>query len=251
MRIRFLTGIPFTTILVLIYNLLAINLQAQSVGQNTWIVDSAYAVALRQYHIFLAPEPGLFRGSQYVEYDYLMRNGHPFFGENRMRQGSVLYDGVLYENLPLQYDEIKEFLIIDDPYENYKISLINRQVDRFTIEQHLFIHLTDSLNPSQPANGFYEQLYKGRISLLKSEKKTIAEDLSSVEEGVQRDVIGSISYYIKKGELYYSVNNKKSLLHALKDKKGEVKKFMRKNLLNLKKDKENALLKIAAWYDGL
>jgi hypothetical protein len=221
------------------------------VGQNTWIVDSAYAVALRQYHIFLAPEPGLFRGSQYVEYDYLMRNGHPFFGENRMRQGSVLYDGVLYENLPLQYDEIKEFLIIDDPYENYKISLINRQVDRFTIEQHLFIHLTDSLNPSQPANGFYEQLYKGRISLLKSEKKTIAEDLSSVEEGVQRDVIGSISYYIKKGELYYSVNNKKSLLHALKDKKGEVKKFMRKNLLNLKKDKENALLKIAAWYDGL
>ena len=126
----------------------------------------------------------------------------------------------------------------------------HQQIDRFTIENHVFIHLTDSLNPTAPRYGYYEQLYKGRISLLKKEKKTIGEDLSVPSLGVQKFIVHTVSYYLRIGNIYYPVNNKRSLLNALKDRSKEVRKFIRKNDLSVRNDKENTLLKVTAWYNG-
>jgi hypothetical protein len=36
----------------------------------------------------------------------------------------------------------------------------------------------------------------------------------------------------------------------MKDKSKELRKFIRKSGLSVRKDKENTLLKAAAWYDG-
>jgi hypothetical protein len=230
---------------------LSLTIQAQPAAQDTSIGGPAYGLALRQYHDYLDPEPNFYRGGQYAEYGFLLKEGHPFFGEDRFHNGTVTYHGILYENVLLLYDEIEDMLVIPDPLKVFKISLIPYEVDAFTIGDHSFVRLSDSLNRSQPANGFYEQLYKGHISLLKKEKKTIREDITSQAEGVQRFVDVHVAYHLKRGDEYYSVNNKNSLLYALKDKAKEAKKFIRQNHLNLRKDKENALVKVVTWYDGL
>ncbi len=74
--------------------------------------------------------------------------------------------------------------------------------------------------------------------------------MSSPEKGLQHYVSGTVSYYLKKGGTYYSVNNKRSLLNALKDKKTDIRKFIRKNGIRMKDDPDKALAKIIAWYDG-
>lgn len=211
---------------------------------------TAYAGALQLYHSYLTPETGLFRGPRYMEYVHTLREGHPYFDDGHMHPGMIYYDGVLYEHLSLLYDLVKGQVVIDDPFDNYKIGLINELIDSFTSDRHIFIRLRDSLNPSQPHNGFYEQLYKGRMSLLKKEKKVVEDDLSAPAMGVQHYISHSISYYIKKGNTYYSVNNRPALLSVMKDRSKELKKFMRKNGLNVRKDKENTLLRATAWYDG-
>jgi hypothetical protein len=225
--------------------------QAQPAARDTSTGGSAYGLALRQYHDYLDPEPNLYRGDQYAEYSFLLKEGHPFFGEDRWRKGTVMYNGILYENVSLLYDEVLDMLVMPDPLKVFKIILIPSEVGSFTIEDHSFVRLSDSLNPSQPGNGFYEQLYKGHISLLKREKKTIQEDVSNPAEGIRRYIEVHVSYYLKRGNEYYSVNNKGSLLYALKDKNREAKKFIRQNHLNVRKDKENALVKVVTWYDGL
>jgi hypothetical protein len=225
--------------------------QAQPAARDTSIGPSAYGLALRQYHDYLDPEPNLYRGGQYAEYSFLLKEGHPFFGEDRWRKGTAMYNGILYENVSLLYDEVLDMLVMPDPLKVFKIILIPSEVGSFTIEDHSFVRLSDSLNPSQPGNGFYEQLYKGHISLLKREKKTIQEDVSNPAEGIRRYIEVHVSYYLKRGNEYYSVNNKGSLLYALKDKNREAKKFIRQNHLNVRKDKENALVKVVTWYDGL
>jgi hypothetical protein len=239
-----------TSFYLLLYNLLIPSVHAQTIAKDSLIVDSAYAYALHQYHTYLDPEPALYRGGQYVDYDYQLESGHPYFGEHSMRKGTVWYNGIFYENLLLLHDLVKDLIVTNDPVNTYKIVLISDLVDRFTIEDNVFIRLRDSLNPSAPRNGFYEQLYKGRISLLKKEKKSVEDDLSSQEKGVQHYISSTVSYYLKKGAVYYSVNNKSSLLYALKDRNKEIRKFIRKNSLNIRKDKENTLLKVVAWYDG-
>jgi len=230
---------------------LSLRTQAQPAARDTSISGSAYGLALRQYHDYLDPEPNLNRGGQYAEYSFLLKEGHPFFDEDRWRKGTVMYNGILYENLSLLYDEVLDMLVMPDPLKVFKIILIPSEVGSFTIEDHSFVRLSDSLNPSQPGNGFYEQLYKGHISLLKKEKKTIQEDVSNPAEGIRRYIEVHVSYYLKRGNEYYSVNNKGSLLYALKDKNKEARKFIRQNHLNVRKDKENALVKVVTWYDGL
>ncbi len=237
-----LPGFFFGISLFIFGHLLTPRLQAQT-------TDSAYSTALRQYHAYLTPEAELYRGIEYLTYSDRLKEGNPYFEDNHMQQGTALYNGVLYENLPVLYDIVKDLLLVNDPSNNHRITLIGSQLDRFTIGRHLFVSVRDSLNPSAPSNGYYEQLHKGQITLLKKQIKTIRVE-TSIEEGIQRFIDSEVHYYIKKGDVYYTVFNRRSLLHALKDRSKDLKKFMKNNGLNIKKDRENTLLQVAAWYDG-
>jgi hypothetical protein len=233
---------------ILVTNLLTLTIQAQSADNDTLTPHRAWNNAVQQYHDYLTPESGLYRGSEYVQYAYQLKEGHPYFDQDHMRKGSVLYRGIRYNDLPLIYDLVKQLLVINDPFNTFKIALINEEIDSFTIANHIFIRLKDSLDPSAPRVGFYEQLYKGRTWILKKEKKEIREEINLT---VDRFIDQSVSYYLKKGNTYFPVNNKRALLHALNDKSQETKKFMRRNSLRMTADKENTLIKVAAWYDSL
>jgi hypothetical protein len=234
---------------LLFFNFLTLGMQAQPIEKDSLATHSAYTTALRQYHAWLAPETGLYRGVQYIKYTDKLKEGHPYFEENRMQKGTVWYNGVLYEDLSLIYDLVKDLLVISDPYNTNLVALISGQVDRFTLGSHLFIRLSDSLNPSAPHNGFYEQLYSGRTTLLKKEVKTIGKE-ESMEDGIQKRIVSATSWYLKKGEVYYAVGTKKSLLNALKDRRKEGRKYIRDNGLDIQKDTDDALPKVLAWYDS-
>jgi hypothetical protein len=233
----------------ILFCLLCMGLKAQHLSGDA-IADSAYGDALKNYHSYLAPEPALYRGPQYLPYHYLLKSGHPYFSDS-VRTGTIRYAGIVYSDQRLLYDEVYGQVVITDPYGAFKIGLLSERIDSFTIEDHSFIRMTDSLNPSAPAVGFYEQLYRGRISLLKREKKTIQEDASLVDEGVRKYIVSGVSYYIRNGKTWYPVNTARGLMAATKDRGREVKRFIRSHKLSMRRDKENTLIQVAAWYDGL
>jgi hypothetical protein len=113
-----------TCIFLLICIVLCLKIQAQSEAGDTSISSRAYGLALRQYHDYLDPEPNLYRGGQYAEYGFLLKDGHPFFGEDRLRKGTVVYNGILYENVALLYDEVQDQPVTPDPLKVFKIALI-------------------------------------------------------------------------------------------------------------------------------
>jgi hypothetical protein len=218
-------------------------------SKDTQLQDSAAALALRQYHAYVTPETGLFRGTEYVDYAHTIKTGHPYFIDSLIR-GSIVYNGVFYPHVLLLYDVVQGLVVIKDPYEIWKMGLDREHVDSFTIAEHIFVRLKDSLNPTAPRNGYYEQLYKGRVVLLRKFVKTVQSQASFMSLGFERFTNESNSYYLRRGETYYPVNTEHSLLVALKDKSAQVKKFMRANRLRMKKDKQNTLVKVITWYDG-
>ncbi|HXB05721.1 MAG TPA: hypothetical protein VNW04_01360 [Puia sp.] len=225
-------------------------LKAQTAKKDSPVLDSAFAVALRQYHAYVSPDPSLYRGALYPEYAYQIKTGHPYFEDSLIR-GALLYNGVLYEHIPLIYDVVLDVVVINDPYNIWKIALNREHLDSFTVENHSFVRIGDSLNPTAPRNGFYEQLYRGRVRLFRKETKSIQMEASWAGLQFEKYTLTVISYYLKKGETYYAVNNRQSLLTALKDKSSQVKKFIRSNHLRMRNDKENTLVKVITWYDGL
>ncbi|MEP7317153.1 MAG: hypothetical protein ABI921_00375 [Panacibacter sp.] len=223
-------------------------------GQTIQADSLNYVNALKNaktlYRQFVDPPTGLYNGGEYVEYAYQIKEGDPFFAPD-FKTGSVLYDGILYNNVPLLYDIFKESVVIKDPFEIYKLVLINERLSEFTIQDHRFIKLIgNDSNRSVISTGYYEVLYDGAIHVYRQEKKKMQENVTFTE-GIKRYIVETNFYFIEKDNTLYPVNKKKSLLSALVNKKSEVQQFMRKNKLNLRKDKIGTLTKVAAYYDEI
>jgi hypothetical protein len=226
-------------------------MEAQSSLKDSPLSDSAYVAALRQYHAYVTPEVGLYRGMQYIDYDITIQKGQPFFGPDSVRYGSVWYNGIGYDNIRMQYDLVKDQLVILDPFNIYKISLYMDMVDSFALDGHLFIRIRDSLAPSFLRFGYCERIYQGRLVLMKRERKFVHENLVLSSDNVRLYIDGTISFYFKKDGRYQAVNTRKELYNLLKDRRrSDIKRFIRKSKLNWHTDKEQLLQLVAAWYDG-
>ncbi|HXB34776.1 MAG TPA: hypothetical protein VNV35_15185, partial [Puia sp.] len=209
---------PSTRLLTFLFlsTLTAGRTEAQSSLKDNSIPDSAYAVALRQYHTYVAPEVGLYRGIQYIDYDFTIQKGQPFLGPNRVRTGSVWYGGIQYNDVPMLYDLVKEQLVVMDPFNVFKISVYMDLVDSFAMDGHTYFRMKDSLAPSTMRSGFWDRIYPGKLVLLKRERKSLNENIMISADNVRFFILPSVSYYFQKGGVYYPVNDKKELFDALK-----------------------------------
>lgn len=227
-------------------------MDAQSSLKDSTISDSAYAVALRQYHAYVAPEVGLYRGIQYVDYDFTVQKGQPFLGPNAMRDGSVWYNGIRYDQVHLQFDLVKEQLVIFDPFNAFKISLYMDMVDSFAVDGHVYFRMKDSLLPSPLRFGFWERIYQGRLVVLKQERKFLHENIMISSDNVRLYIDGTLTYYLIKDGVYHPINTRKELFEVLKDRRrSDIKRVMRKSSIRWFADKEQLLKLVAAWYDGV
>ena len=241
-------------LLLIAFTPIAKNSYAQSFTADSSNEDAHIKSAINLYHHFLAPEPGLYNGSEYVYYQYypfVINEGHPFFLSKNFNNGSVNYNGMLYENVPILFDIIKDEVLINDPSKKYIIKLNNKRIDRFTILNYTFIHLhPDPAYNSIIKDGFYQLLYRGNTNLYKSVEKIIKENAGS-SEGINKYVKENDAYIIQQGNKYYAIKNKKTLLLVLSSRKKEVQQFIKKNRLKMKKGKEYAFIKSVAYYDSL
>jgi hypothetical protein len=237
---------------LLLSALTATRTEAQSSLKDNSISDSAYAFAVRQYHTYVAPEVGLYRGAQYIDYEYTIQKGQPFLGPDiRIHEGSVWYSGIKYDQVHLQYDLVKEQLVIMDPFNAFKISLYMPMVDSFMFGSLRYLRIRDSLAPSTLRSGFSERIYQGRLVLLKRERKALHENIIISSDNVRLFIDGSIFYCFLKDGRYHPVNSKRELFDALNDRRrSDIRRVMRKSGLQWPDDKEQLLQLVAAWYDG-
>src|SRR4051794_30178252 len=155
--------------------------------------------ALNAYHYYLSPQTGLYNGSEYVDYAYTLTEGIPFFETSQFTTGLVKYDGVLYQDVPILYDEVLGEVLIQDAYGRGKIMLNTEKVSAFNFLNHHFVKLSpDSTGKSPIRPGFYDLLYEGNNSLYKRQTKKILETVM-VSVGLRRVIDEQDEYFIRKG----------------------------------------------------
>ena len=69
--------------------------------------------------------------------------------------------------------------------------------------------------------------------------------------GISVKVYRKDSYFLLKNDVYHSITNKKSFMSAVKDKRGEMQKFIKNNKLRFKKTFEEDVLKALSYYNQL
>ena len=221
-------------------------------SQGADMNDAFYSKALQNsmafYHQSFGSQSALYNGPTYNGYLFRFKEGHPYFFAEAMTIGSVMYDGIRYDSVLMQYDEIADILVVRNP--EGKIRLWEK-VTSFHLYNSEFILLEKDTGLMKAGSSrFYNQLYKGKITLLKKQIKTIREEISNANE-LLKFVDQKDHYYILKDGHWYPINSRKDFYKILGEKEGDVKQFVKTYKLSFRKDRQNMLTRATAYYDSL
>ena len=200
------------------------------------------------YYQSLGEQSPLYNGSQYIEYPFIIQEGHPFFGTQGFVNATIHFEGMTFEEVPTLYDIVRDQVVILDYHRNYKINLPSDKVEQFQLDGHTFVRVAQD-SSKEIKTGFYEQLYQGKAALFAKREKKISQQYSNME--INNVVYSHNFYYIKKGDVFYPVTSKKSLLNILKPKQKEVQQYLKRNNVKFKKAPEKAALMAVEYYDQL
>ncbi|MGK2861326.1 MAG: hypothetical protein ACSLE0_05295 [Chitinophagaceae bacterium] len=221
---------------------------AQTLLSDTAFYRSAENNLIQLYIDSVKENLHIYNGTEFTA-AYRSSAGHPFFEYSEPQKGDIFYDGINYPGVRLSYDLTHDEIIFVTPADNLNIKLISQKVNWFSLQDHLFINIREEGNTVNfPGNGFYELAYDGIYSVLIKRKKYL--DQSSREENVSKFVLLN-NYYVRKNDIYYTINSKRSLLAVCKDKKSDVAKYMQKENLDFKKDPGNTIRKVIDYYTQL
>jgi hypothetical protein len=200
------------------------------------------------YNEFIYKQSRLYNGIEHAGYSIKIQ-GHAYFHQREMQTGTIVYDELEYANVPMLYDLFKDQVIVLHFNQFNLLGLVSEKVKEFTLFNHHFIRLQiDSTSGSPLYTGFYDELYKGQLTVLCKRIKKIEE---TIKDEVERKFIEPDLYFINKEHTYYAIKNYKHLIAALQNKAKEIKLYLRKNKIKFRKDPENAIVKAVAYYDSI
>jgi len=233
-----------------ICNISPVNAQQIDI-QNDDIVETALNHAISLYDKKMLRNTSVYAGRSYYD-PHAGVKGHQFFREDYWEQGRVNYNNNFYDSIFIKYDVYKDLLIIENFNSDGFLSpivLYSPNVSSFDLMEYHFVRLEkDTI--SNLRKGFYNQMYRSKeLQVLIKRKKEI------VQTGAVHSIHGMFTnkdkYYIKKGEIYFQVRRKKSIIKVLTDHKKEVKNFIKNNNYYFKTAPDGQLVEVVKYYDSL
>lgn len=219
--------------------------QAQPVLDST---NSSYSSTNNYYQNEIGDRSLLYLGKEYAPYRSGVQ-GTQFFLSPQMQNGTILYDNVLFENVPFLFDLVRHDVVINRFEDNTRIKLITEKIGYFIIAGHRFENLKFRGETSEESGSdFFDIVFHGKTDVLVNRIKKIEMTLSPEDppKFTERD-----KFFIRNHDNIYAIDDIKSVLKALADRKDQVKLFIRKNKLKFKSDTEEEIVKIAAYYESL
>ena len=237
-----------------IFNLFFASLAfGQSESQDSSDYQSSINHAIGLYYKAIGENAHLYNGSEYLQYIVYnpAKDRNPYFQNIFMQNGTLMYDGTVYHDIPMTYDLYKDVLISFRYNWNYRIRLITDKVGFFDLAGHHFVLVKEDSTANLPdGKGFYEKLYDGKsLTVLAKRKRKREERLYSAEFTTY--FFENDHYYIWKDGNYFPVNSKSAVLDVFRDKKKDIRKYLRKNNISFKPSPENGIVSAAAYYDQL
>ena len=227
------------------------NAFAQAALSDSSSQQNALNNAVSLYNTSLGNQAPIYTGPEYYFYDPHIKGTAYFNDVNSFTKGSVYYDGIVYNNIAMLYDLNLDQVVVLLPSHISKFTLLKERVKSFDFLGNHFININaDTMANTPLSSGYYNQLYNGKCEILGKYSKSIQTTTSTLS-GLENYFDHSKIYYLKKNKVYQSFSSKGSLLDILKDKKKELKKYIKTNNIVYKDNPEEAMVKITAWYDHL
>jgi len=228
------------------------NCIAQATRGDSSSQQNAFNNAVALYNSALDVQVPVYSGPEYYFYDPHIRGNAYYQDINGFSKGSVYYDGTMYNNISLLYDINTDQLVCLFPNRISKFIVQKDRVQTFDYLGSHFINVNKDTLPNNTVleTGYYRQLYNGKSEVLAKYTKSM-QSTTSTSNLVEYYFTGKTYFYIKKNNVFRSVGSKGSVLDLFKERKADLKKFIKANNIDFKEKPEEAMVKVATWYDHL
>lgn len=220
-----------------------------NVSAQTGIDSTGLSSAVANYNIAIGQQSHLYNGPEYEFYDPLIKGNAYVFDNKAFTPGTVAYGGAVYRDIPMLYDLNKDLVVVMLYNHFTKFSLLSERVPEFWLLNHHFIRIdADSTGKAKLNTGFYDQLYSGKkIEIIVKRAKSIQSSTSN--NTIESFFSATRDYYVKRGNSYFSFSGKGGLLDIFKDKKKELRQYIKANNIDFRENLEQAIVDVATYYD--
>ena len=208
-------------------------------------VTNGEAEAVNNYYNFPGLKPALYNGPQHYGYSPLVK-GFAYYSTNEWTTGSVLYDGLLYRNMPLMYDAYADKLVVKHIY-GVSFSPLSDKIQRFTLGNDVFVRLDKS--SGAPDTRFYQLSVDGAAQLYVSRIKILLEKI--VDNSVEQSFISKDRFYILKESKFQHISSQSDLLDVLKDKRREVLQHIKSGNVKFRHDPNKVISSAVRYYNEI
>lgn len=215
--------------------------------QDTIFLKASIVSAENTYHAALNKQLNIYSGRGFKTYSQTS-DEHPYFLSDDWAMGTIVYESDFYKEVPLLFDLTTEKIISENPFNGAKMELVYNKIDRFEIEEHIFVKLLkDPSFASEMSEGFYEILYEGRLKLYVKRKKDFQKRIKDNKLLMEFDEKNK--YFLFNGNNFVKVTGKKSIIKALGDNKKLPKPSGIKINPNTTNKVEDKLIFLTKFYD--
>lgn len=188
----------------------------------------------------------LYNGIEYIGYP-TGTLGNPYYLNDSLTLGSVTYDGIKYDSVPLIYDMVKDVLVIKYAGTPFRIRLVNSKLSSFDVSGHHFVRIEKNSIPGLKAAS-YDELYNGSCRLL-ALRSALTPTVIIEKKAVIR-IDPKEYYFIVMDSITYPVSSARVALRIVKDN-GEIRTYLKKNKLRYRKQKDLVLTTIVSYHDKI
>jgi len=219
----------------------------QNVHGQTALRDSALKNdAVDVYNAVMANQLEFYNGAEYKLYPIAYKGSAYFEEKNHCTPSLIRYNGTWYKNVPVLYDLYND-LMVGAMHDSLYVLRADKLTDLYLLNHH-FINLTQA-SAGKLTPGYYDILYNSKSQVLVKRARTVQNNVT--QQGVEviyenKDVI-----YIKKGNNYYEVSSKGSVLDVFNDRKKQLKQYLNDNNIRYGSDKEGSVVRLTRYYDQL
>lgn len=211
--------------------------------------STAYNTALAYYTSLTGDQSAIFSGNEYV--DVRSHKGSVFFLDNiSWTMATILYDGNTYKNVPVMYDSFNDVIVARRRDGQTKYVLRPEKATRFQLNGHNFVRVAFADVKNAIKDGYYEELYNGKSSVIAKRSKDRSENITQ-QEGIKIIFEDVNIVYIKKNDIYNPVKSRGDVLKLFKDKADALNQYIKSAAVNFKNGNEEAIVKLATYYDQL
>lgn len=243
-----LVGLPGKVrqpIYAILLSISTLSASAQVPAPDSSSLTGAVSYATRLYTEAFGRNTHLLNGSEYVAYGGEGYAGHPFFGSDAPKEGSLFYDGFFYPRIELLYDIKLDQLIVQPPGARGPISLASPRVRQFELYHRTFVYLAAAAAPPAGA-GFYDLLQDGKVRLLAKRRKTLLE--TTTKTGKEGQFTQHDELFVQEGASFHPVSSAKQIPDLLPAQRDALRQYARRHQSDTP---ESAIIALVGYYNSL